>query len=157
MAASITSEDAMARITAAPQETTIANLCAVLGNFEGLAGQISSLKAETQQRGAEGLGGDNQASNASGSYHRQKRVRLDLWGYCMKMEPGEVDFELLKTAVANPKGIGQRALYWPLVGQHCESFLWQRVKVLVKEKYLTQTKVKHNVLIFPTAKTKQLF
>ena len=42
----------MARITAAPQETTIANLCAVLGNFEGLAGQISDLKAETLQKEA---------------------------------------------------------------------------------------------------------
>jgi hypothetical protein len=52
MAASITSGDAMAGLKAAPQETTIANLCAALGDFEGLAGQISDLKAETLQKEA---------------------------------------------------------------------------------------------------------
>ena len=55
MAASIISGDAMAGLRAAPQETTIANLCAALGDLEGLAGQISGLKAETRQKEAEVL------------------------------------------------------------------------------------------------------
>jgi hypothetical protein len=55
MAASTTSEEAMASIKAAPHETTIANLCAALGDFEGLAGQISDLKAETLQKEAGAL------------------------------------------------------------------------------------------------------
>jgi hypothetical protein len=55
MAASIISGDPMAGLRAAPQETTIANLCAEIGDFEELAGQISSLKADALQKEAEVL------------------------------------------------------------------------------------------------------
>ncbi len=49
MAAAITSVEAMTSLKAALQEI-IANLCNALGDFEGLAGQITGLKQETQER-----------------------------------------------------------------------------------------------------------
>ncbi|TFH52116.1 MAG: hypothetical protein E4G89_01715, partial [Methanothrix sp.] len=54
MAASIISGDPLAGLKAA-SETTIANLCAALGDFEGLAGRIAELKAEAQWKEAEVL------------------------------------------------------------------------------------------------------
>ena len=80
----------------------------------------------------------------------------------MKMEPDEVDFEILKIVVEKSKEDGPACrmidCYRDLIGKPYKgTFLWKRVHLLIKEKYLESRKIgPGRIRIFPTTKAKRL-
>jgi hypothetical protein len=75
----------------------------------------------------------------------------------MRMEPDEIEYHILNTVVEK-NGCRQKDCYKDLIGKpHSESFLWERVQILVKEGYLERVIVgPGHVRLSPTTKAKRL-